>query len=386
MLTFLTKDCEVFNNVITPEDIIPGEYDRADLVDIFMTEKEAKYYRQNSNFSGGSYRKQFNAVMNSFCKWHYDKKKKKCVVEEVFAAPPIVKRNKNYREIDREIAESLMPLLLTEIDKNPHGFKEGIFILDLSKLVSFHNDNYNIFKPNRFNLAEYYGMTPEEVIDFGYFVSTRRNAIFKQLINICEENEYFKAEECWISQKVKHTSKRVNGKLVVKEIKDRPRKALQNHIRVYEKITRQLKAELGIPKNTNPYATPQTGVFKKRLSDELYNSGICSFHKGYVFANIDSKKIKEEIKSHGRYSVDKIYKKVRKLLIDSYAISLGEDATEDKLKHFRIYVDTVVGTSVAGIRLDLIKMGRNPREVLKIKSDIPMKIVNEENIITERGW
>ena len=386
MLTFLTKDCEVFNNVLASEDIIPGEYDRADLVDIFMTEKEAKYYRQNNNFSGGTTRKQFNTVMDSFCKWHYDKKKKRCVVEEVFASPPIVKRNKNYREIDREIAESLMPLLLTEIDINPHGFKEGIFILDLSKLVSFHNDNYNIFKTNRFELAEYYGTTPEEVIDFGYFVSTRRNAIFKQLINICEENEYFKAEECWISQKVKHINRKEGKKLVVKEIKDRPRKALQNHIKFYEKITRQLKKELGIPKDVNPYFTSHAQQFKTRLSDELYNSGICSFHKGYVFANIDSKKIKEEIKSHGRYSADKIYKKVRKLLVDSYAVNLGEDATEDKLKHFRIYVDTVVGTSVAGIRLDLIKMGRDPREVLKIKSDIPTKIVNEENIITERRW
>lgn len=378
MLTFLTNFCEKNNNLLTPKNITVGAYDRADLVQVFMTEKETEYFRKHRNFSGGKARKQFKMIMDSFCKWHYDVDVGKCVIEEMYSSPPIIKRRKTYKETDREIAEKLVLLLLMELDQHPYKLKDGITVLGLSNLLSFQNNNYNVFRTNRFNLAEHYGITPEEVLEFGDFISTRRNAIFKHLMNICKEKGYFKIEECWISQKVRNVVKKENGRRVVREIKDHPKKALPNHVRFYDKTMKELKNEFGIPKNTNPYASPHAKSFKKRLSDELYNFGICSFHRGYVFTDIDSQKIKEAIGDRVKFSTGTVYKKIRTLLEKNYAVSLGEDITEEKMKHFRVYVNTVVGSPVSSIRLDLLKMGREPKQILKPTARLSSTIIDEE--------
>ena len=385
MLTFLTNFCEKNNNLLTPENITVGAYDRADLVQVFMTEKETEYFRKHKNFSGGKARKKFKEIMDSFCKWHYDVEIGKCVIEEMYSAPPIIKRRKTYKQTDEEIADKLLLLLLMEIKATPMKFKNGITILSLSEVLSFQNKNYYVYKKNRGQLAEFYGIDPQESVDFGDFISRRRDHIFKNLLEKMKAMGCADYEECWISQKVKTITTMENGKYVVREKKDKPRKAVANHVRFYNKTYKMLKKELGIPNNVNPYFSSQARRFKKRLTDELYNFGICSFHRGYVFSNINLNKIEAAIGDRTKFSMGTVYKKVRTLLEKNYAVSLGEDITEEKMKHFRVYVNTVVGSPVTSIRLDLLKMGREPKDILKTTSRLSTTVLDEGDVVTERG-
>lgn len=374
-----------------------GVYPKLDIIKEYLSKKEYECVKKTGRFSGGSSRRKLNKILDLLYKWEYDQWNKTYIIKELLDVTEdeleaLTVERVSYSDIDRRCGELIAPLLLSDVLKNKKPYERGLFENSLSDAIGFQNRNYSVYENNKQFVGDFYGISSAARTKYNKYLFQRRKMMLSSAFKIMENNGLLKHENCWVSQKYRTDLYVKDGKYVVDEVKQPPRKALDYHVKKYNEFYNKLRKKYNIKKSVSPFGTKGSKRFKNELRDELFNIGICAFYKGVALSDIDEEKIIAYLNEIGfeydnslfisKYKSN-AYKEIRELLIGGY--ERKKTNSEADVKNMKIYIETVIGEPFVPIERELEMNGINPDTVIKYNTKSNSVEIGKASIVRKEA-